>query len=84
MALIIVPVMHFNFSKNVNSEIDNRKLQELTDFQSKTLEKYVNDRIGYREQMVNVFNRFNSDVFGIMAHPSTSWGKSLIFFQQLK
>ena len=56
--LIIVPIICFNHDKDVASNIDNRMLTELTDFKLETVNNYVNDRIGFREWAINIYNVF--------------------------
>ena len=57
------------------SEIDNRELavNPLTnrgeDFTS-DLENYVNDRIGFRNEMIYGYTVLNDKLFGKMVHPS--------------
>ncbi len=80
--IIVLPVVFFNFTPNVASSIDNRMLTEfpLTDGAAGSdltaeLESYVNDRIGFRDEMIIGYTVLNDRLFGKMVHPSYSYGK---------
>ncbi len=78
-SLIILPIVFFNFKPNSVSMIDNRVLIEnpfklegdLTD----NIEKYVNDRIGFREEIITANTVLNDRFFNEMSHPIYSYGK---------
>lgn len=80
--LICVPTIRFNFEHNAISEIDNRKLTE-NPFSSnddeedltEKIEDYVNDRIGFRNEMITAYTVLNDKLFNKMVHPSYSYGK---------
>lgn len=73
--LIIVPIICFNHEKDVASDIDNRMLTELTDFKLETVNNYVNDRIGFREEAINIYNAINEKVFNVSTNPQLMIGK---------
>lgn len=79
-ALLLLPIFNFDFTENAVSEIDNRELaaNPLTnrgeDFTS-DMENYVNDRIGFRNEMIYGYTVLNDKLFGKMVHPSYSYGK---------
>ncbi len=80
--IIVLPAVFFNFTPNVASSIDNRMLTEfpLTDGAAGSdltaeLESYVNDRIGFRDEMIIGYTVLNDRLFGKMVHPSYSYGK---------
>ncbi|MBQ5961135.1 MAG: hypothetical protein IJL53_10830 [Firmicutes bacterium] len=78
--IVTVPLCFFNTQSNAASEIDNRMLTEnpftlegdLTD----NLQNYVNDRIGFRDEMITAYTILNDRVFHKMVHPSYTYGKN--------
>ena len=78
-AVIAVPLCFFNTTPDAISEIDNRKLAgdpfEASGDLTVNLEKYVNDRIGLRDQAITAYTILNDRLFGKMVHPSYSYGK---------
>lgn len=91
--MLALPVVKFNFKENVVSNIDNRKLKEnpLGKNYVKTsedekisvdLEEYVQDRIGFRDNMIYAYTRLNDALFHEMVHPSYTYGKDgYVFFK---
>ena len=80
-AVVVLPVVFFNFEANAISEIDNRVLTE-NPFRpdaegdlTGNIESYVNDRVGLRREMILSYTWLNDKVFGKMTHPSYSYGK---------
>ena len=79
LAVLILPMVYFNDKPNSISEIDNRKLTEnpftlegdLTD----NIENYVNDRIGFRDDIITSYIVLNDKLFNKMVHPSYKYGK---------
>ena len=82
--IFILPLVKFNFEEGAISKIDNRELasnpfkadysdpeQSIVD----NIENYLTDRIGFRNEMINAYTVLNDKVFGIMEHPSYSYGK---------
>lgn len=92
-AIILIPVATFNREENVVSEIDNRALmnnpfgenydtegedRDLTD----DLETYVQDRIGFRDDMILGYTLLNDKLFHKMVHPTYDYGKDgYVFFK---
>ncbi len=82
LVMICLPVAFFNFTENAISEIDNRKLagnpfsadNEGTDI-TEAVENYVNDRIGFRSDMILSYTVLNDKLFNKMVHPSYRYGK---------
>ncbi|MBM6920333.1 hypothetical protein H6A12_04070 [Phocea massiliensis] len=82
--IILIPIVTFNFTPNTSSEIDNRMLTE-NPFSKEslesgvdltaTIENYVNDRIGFRDEMILGYTVLNDKLFGKMVHPNYSYGK---------
>lgn len=85
--LLFLPVLMFDFTENAVSEIDNRELaaNPLTndgeDF-TVDVENYVNDRIGFRNEMIYGYTVLNDKLFGKMVHPSYTYGKDGYVFGQ--
>lgn len=81
--MLFIPVAAFNFEEEAISEIDNRMLAE-NPFQggiwgdgdlTKAVENYINDRIGFRDEMILIYTVLNDRIFGKMTHPGYSYGK---------
>ena len=80
LLILFVPAAAFNFEEEAISEIDNRMLAanpfsgsipksgDLTD----AVENYVNDRIGFRDEMILIYTVLNDRIFGKMVHPGYS------------
>lgn len=82
---ILLPICTFNFEKNYSSPIDNRMLTEW-DLQSdditNMIENYMNDRIGFRTDAIDIYTELNDKVYGMMIHPTYTYGKEgYVFFQ---
>lgn len=79
--ILCIPLVKFNFQPNAISEIDNRNLAENPFSNSngedltESIESYVNDRIGFRSDMINAYTVLNDKLFGKMVHPSYTYGK---------
>ncbi len=75
--LILLPLVGFRLESNAVSEIDNRMLTEFPVGGDLTtgLESYVNDRIGFRDEMILGYTVLNDRLFGKMVHPSYTYGK---------
>ena len=82
-AVIVIPVSAFNFQEPSVSLIDNRELAA-NPFSDEMLGKgdltenvgnYVNDRIGFRDDMILAYTVLNDRVFHKMVHPSYVYGK---------
>ncbi|MBO5891706.1 MAG: hypothetical protein J6Q30_03220 [Oscillospiraceae bacterium] len=83
-AVIIVPLAFFNTETDAISLIDNRKLAE-NPFTAKgditqNIQNYVNDRIGFRDEMITAYTVLNDKLFHKMVHPSYSYGKDGFVF----
>ena len=78
--ILCIPLLKFNFTAEAISEIDNRKLAENPlkikneDF-TVNVENYVNDRIGYRSEMITTYTVLNDKLFNTMVHPIYTYGK---------
>ena len=82
-AIIILPMVFFNFKPDSISMIDNRKLTDnpfgnsdnLTGHLNIDIENYINDRIGFREDMILGYTILNDKLFHKMKHPGYTYGK---------
>lgn len=84
-SIIIIPVITMNIKSNQVSEIDNRNLIELKDIFNdgsitNNIEAYFNDRIGFRTNMVNIYNKSFDILFEELVHPSYEYGKDEFIF----
>ena len=78
-AVITIPLASFNTTPNAISHIDNRNLTK-NPFQIEgdltiNIQNYINDRIGFRNEMITAYTILNDRLFGKMVHPSYSYGK---------
>ncbi len=77
--VLLLPMAFFNFASDAISEIDNRALagNPFTESEDLTegIENYINDRIGFRDQMISSYTVLNDKLFGKMVHPSYIYGK---------
>lgn len=82
--VIITPLCFFNTETNSVSVIDNRNLTEdpftLQGDLTENIQSYVNDRIGFRDEMITAYTVLNDRVFGKMVHPSYTYGKDEYVF----
>ena len=86
--VILIPTLIFNLEEDAISVIDNRKLAvnpfsaeaagngDLTE----SIENYVGDRIGLRDEMILAYTVLNDKIFGKMIHPSYVYGKDEYVF----
>ena len=88
LSILIVPTLLMNIEEDAKSAIDNKML---TNFPlganrdhsvglTKSLEDYVSERIGFRDQMILGYTIANDRMFGEMVHPSYSYGKDGFVF----
>lgn len=79
--ILLLPLAFFNRQPNYISEIDNRKLAEfpnLDKINSETftdIYKYINDRIGFREEIIQSYGILNNKLFDILVHPAYIYGQ---------
>lgn len=77
--LLTLPFFFSNFEKNVKSEIDNEYLPELetksvNDF-VESAETYLDKRIGFRSELLELYQQMNDKLFSEMEHPIHMYGK---------
>ncbi len=80
-SIILLPLILINTKKDAVSEIDNRNLAESpftkTDGTfNDNLNDYLNDRIGFREEMITANIILDDRIFGLMSHPNYTYGKN--------
>lgn len=84
-------MLNFHLGSEAVSDIDNRMLAKNPfgaemranggDF-TEEIENYVNDRIGFRDQMILEYTLLNDRLFGKMVHPSYCYGQDgQVFFK---
>lgn len=86
--LLAIPIICFNRKEHVISHIDNRELRE-NPFETEngeniadSIEAYVEDRIGLRDEMIEVYTSWNNTLFHEMVHPTYVYGKDgYVFFK---
>lgn len=87
-AIIIAPVAAFNLEEDAVSLIDNRMLADdpfsegATGDLTKDIESYINDRIGFRDDMILAYTVLNDRLFHKMVHPSYIYGKDGYVFSK--
>lgn len=90
--LLAIPLLSFSWEEDLVSEIDNRVLTnfpfgpkaEIDEDRgySGAIEDYISDRIGFRSDMIRLYTKANDDLFGIMVHPTYTYGKDgYVFFR---
>lgn len=82
---LTLPSIFINTKKDVVSDIDNRKLVELPDFDEENyFEKFetaLSDRIGFRSSFIKLYTRANDFFLKTMVHPTYTYGKDgYVFF----
>lgn len=83
--VILAPIINFNFKEGDVSRIDNRTLtsnpfskEEIIKngkLSKENIEAYINDRIGFREEMILGYTLLHDRIFDEMVHPIYSYGK---------
>lgn len=78
--VILIPVLFMNLKRNQVSYIDNRNLLEVEDIFDdgnifENLKSYVDDRIGFREKIVDIYAKFMDKAFNEITHPKYEYGK---------
>lgn len=81
LALLVLPFCFTNFEKDVTSEIEKEKLPEISTSSFKSFvnsaSKYLDKRIGFRQDTIDLYQELNDTVFARLEHPlymSGSWG----------
>lgn len=80
--MMLLPALFFNWKPNYISEIDNRKLTEFPSLNKinsdtfKEMYNYINDRIGFREEIIQSYTILNNKLFNILVHPAYVYGQN--------
>lgn len=78
-AIVAIPLIFLNTTPNAVSSIDNRTLTEnpftLEGSLASNIDSYINDRLGFRDEMITAYTVINDRAFGKMVHPSYEYGK---------
>lgn len=80
MTILVVPTLCMNTKKAQVSEIDNKILTEWPKLTISTetrdqIEEYFADRIGFREQAIDMYINGSDKLFHVMVHPLFMYGK---------
>lgn len=79
--IILLPSVFFNWKTDYISEIDNRKLTEFPKLDKvnsdtfKDIYKFINDRVGFREEIIQSYGKLNDKLFNILVHPAYVYGQ---------
>lgn len=78
--VILIPILFMNFKRDQVSKIDNRMLLNFEDiFSNKdifnNIESYIDDRIGFRTEMVGIYAKVMDKAFNEITHPKYEYGK---------
>lgn len=78
--MLIIPFVTMNFKPNQVSDIDNKILTEFPELtvSSETVEelqKYTDDRVGFREGAIKLYTTLTDKIFHVMIHPLFMYGK---------
>lgn len=86
IAVLVIPLVRFNFTPDTISLIDNRKLAEnpftVSGDLTKNIENYVNDRLGFRDTLIKNYTILNDRLFSKMDHPTYVYGQDRYVFGQ--
>ena len=78
---LMLAVFTTNTKSDAVSEIDNRHLVKWKG----DIDPYCQDRIGFRDKMINFYTVYNDFVFNEMVHPTYEYGKDgYVFFRYRK
>ena len=80
MAMLIVPAVLMDHEQFKSSDIDNKTLTEWPGFKMeteniRTIEDYVDDRIGFRSVAIYSYTKLSNDLFHVMVHPLFMYGE---------
>ena len=83
LLLLLIPLCLTNTKSNEKSDLDNRVLAEFPEFGTSGYEgkikSYLQDRIGFRSQMMTAYQLLNSAA-GELTHPSYAYGQDGYMF----
>jgi len=81
--ILAVPLIFFNHKADQVSEIDNRALTDIPHQWTPSLfEKYLEDRMGFRNEKIKAYTVINDKLFHEMIHPIYEYGQEdYVFFK---
>lgn len=86
--ILLIPTLKINRQEGAISTIDNRMLADAPELWSSgftsSLESYVGDRIGFRNEMISGYQALNDVVAGELVHPNYAYGKDGYIFAKMK
>ncbi len=78
--MAVIPALHTNLKAGQTSVMDNRVLEEFPfgtwRKEPEQIGSYLNDRIGFREQMITACQKLDLVLFGKLNHPIYQMGKN--------
>jgi len=85
--ILILPIININLKPNQVSKIDNRLLMEKSEILSGdftyNIEQYLEDRIGFRTNMISSYTNAMDSLFNYMVHPTYEYGQNGYIFSKL-
>ena len=79
LVMISIPGVFTNIKSNQTSKMDNRMLQEFPSMDDegfqKDVELYLSDRVGFRENMITLYQTLCDKVFSKLVYPLYAYGK---------
>lgn len=79
LIVISIPGVFTNTQPNQTSQMDNRMLQEFPGSESeefqKDVELYLSDRVGFRENLITLYQILCDKVFSKLVYPLYEYGK---------
>lgn len=77
--ILVLPALKTNVKRNQISTMDNRQLSEFPELKMggfrSSLENYLSDRIGFREELITFYQVFCDKAFHVLEHPLYVYGK---------
>ena len=76
--VIVIPAVSLNTKREYRSEIDNSMLIEFPEFDREfpeRINRYVEERIGFRAKIITAYQDLNNKLFHYLAHPLYEYGK---------
>ena len=77
--ILVLPMFFTNIEPGVSSDMDNKILAEFPklteDSFNSDLERYVEDRVGFRSAAITMYQYMCSGLFHVLVHPAFTYGK---------
>ena len=78
---LMLPLCFMNLKKDQLSEIENKKLADWPNFETSEdylgdVNKFIDDRIGFREPAIGLYTEANNKLFDVMVNPLFMWGQN--------